>query len=103
MVRDVPYGMPGVAATAFPCNFDSVRLTRVDLPSLFIILLESPRNSERFPTTKQQEIPYYENREYFSLIRVSIFDADSGPARASASAHISNIETPIGEHVHYHV
>ena len=38
-----------------------------------------------------------------SEIRVSAFDADSGPATAGASAHISNPLTPIREHVHYHV
>ena len=38
-----------------------------------------------------------------SEIRVSAFDADSGPARAGASAHIPNALTPIREHVHYHV
>jgi len=38
-----------------------------------------------------------------SEIRVTGFDADSGPAEAGASAHISNPLTPIREHVHYHV
>ena len=38
-----------------------------------------------------------------SRVRVSGFDADSGPARAGASAHIPNPLTPIREHIHYHV
>ena len=38
-----------------------------------------------------------------SEIRVTGFDADSGPAEAGASAHIPNTVTPIREHIHYHV
>ena len=38
-----------------------------------------------------------------SEIRVTVFDADSGPAGAGAPAHIPNTVTPIREHIHYHV
>ena len=61
-----------------------------------LLLRESPGNSERFILgVRQLFCTSRKSKIKSSRIRVTAFDADSGPARAGASAHISNAETPI--------
>ena len=72
-------------------------------------LQDISRTPETQPTPHLLRIPPPYSRENNgkkkknSEIRVTVFDADSGPAVAGASAHIPNTLTPIREHVHYHV
>ena len=89
-------GVRAAAAVRCPCD-----------PSLvdqLHILRESPGNSERFILgARQLFCTSRKSKIKSSRIRVSGFDADSGPAEAGASAHIPNPLTPIREHIQNHV